>query len=131
MVDPNDATLSPVWTALRILLLAGGVELLNLGFSAKSPAYHWTMVAAGAVSTIGPVAWGLYVAVTHAARAIRDRAKNVQAGINLVTSGQAVAADGHALVVVNPSGGSVAPLPVTKESAAEIAKTFAPVVAAR
>lgn len=127
MVDPNDATLSPLWTALRIFLLAVGVEMLNIGVSTTSPVYHWTIIAAGAVTTIGPAVWGVWVAITHAARAIRERAKNVQAGVNLVTSGNAVSVDGHVLEVVNPAGASTVPRQVTLASAAEIARKFAPV----
>lgn len=126
MVDPNDATLAPVWTALRIFLLSIGAAMLDHGFTAKSNAYTTVTIAAGLVTTIGPAAWGVYAAFTNARRARRARAVAVQAGVNLVTSGAALSDDGRLLSVTHPTGSSTPPKPVTEATAAQIVRNFAP-----
>ena len=123
MTNPNDDTMAPVWVSVRVLLLAIGGVLAGEGL-ANSGAYRWVMIGAGAVSVIGPAVWGVWVAITHAARARQAQAKAVQAGINLVVAGQALTNEGKLIQVANPD--STPPKPVTEQTGAEIVKNFAP-----
>jgi hypothetical protein len=123
MIDPNDQTMAPVFTALRVLLVTIGGVLAGEGL-ANTGAYKWIMIAAGAVGVVGPAAWGLYVAITNAARARQAQAKAVQSGINLVVAGQALTNEGELIQVANPD--TTPPKPVTLRTASEIVKNFAP-----
>jgi hypothetical protein len=124
----NDDTMAPVWTSVRVALLAIGGIMLDHGFTATSPAYKWVMIAAGSVTIIGPAIWGVYVAVTKARRARAAQAKAVQSGINLVVAGQALTDDGRLLQVANPD--ATPPKPVTETTAAAIVASFAPTTVA-
>ena len=130
MVDVNDETMAPVWTAIRIFLLSVGAAMLDHGFTAKSNAYTGVIIAAGLVTTLGPAAWGVYAAVTNARRAKQEKAKAVQAGLNLAASGQMLDSEGKPITAFN-AGEGTPPLPVTLQSASEIVKKFAPATAAK
>jgi hypothetical protein len=55
-----------------------------------------------------------------------NQAKAVQAGVNLTTSGNALAADGSVITKFQADSGSTPPKPVTVASAQQIVKDFAP-----
>lgn len=65
----------------------------------------------------GSLIWGFVLAKIN-------QAKAVQAGVNLVASGNALAADGQTVVAAND--GSTPPKPVTVQTATQIVKDFAP-----
>lgn len=116
----NSITQVQFLTSLRYLIFTGGMWMANHKYiSAESV----NTVLSG-VLIIGPLAWAYlsnYLA-THKLAA-RDAAA-VQAGIELVTQGKALASDGSTLVTV--SSGMTPPKPVTVETAKQIIADFAP-----
>ena len=116
----TDAQLNSFLSATRAFLIALGAFLATNGYG-QTPLYAHVEMAAGAILVIGPTLWGMISAVTNILKA---HAIGVQAGINLTTSGKALAADG--VSVVSKNDGTTPPKPVTIETAQQIVKDFAP-----
>lgn len=124
-MNSTDDGMAAVWTSIRVLLVTIGGILAGEGL-ANTGAYKWIMIAAGAIGVVGPAIWGVWVAITAAARKRADVAKAVQAGVNLVVSGQALSVDGKTITAIGEHPDTVPPMPVTEKTAAEIVKNFAP-----
>ena len=118
MTDTSEAAMNGLWTSLRYLLVTIGTLMGTAGLS-QTGAYQIVMFSSGAVMVIGPAAWGVWVAFNRVMEK-RDAVTNaVQAGLNL-------AATGNMLTCETPTG-TVIPVPVTHQTAAEIVKDFGPV----
>jgi hypothetical protein len=124
-VNDNQSDMAPVWVNVRILLIALGGVLAGIGYGSGTRVYSYTMIAAGAVTTIGPAAWAVVVAIQAAAKKRADRAKAVMSGINLVVRGEALDTTGRPIVIAT-GGRPIEPLPVTEKSACDIVIAHAP-----
>lgn len=123
-MNNDDGSMNGVFSAVRAALIAiGGALVTGDVITVKSPVYFWIMFLSGSIMVIGPAIWGVVVQVQHVLKVRQERAKGVQAGINLVIAGQALTVAGKPI----PGGtGDGEPLPVTEKTAAEIVKNFAP-----
>lgn len=121
-MTPNNPQLNTLLSALRVLLLVIGAVLARDHMDGTS-LYHYVMLAAGCVIDVGAAAWALYVASVGF---LRTRAAAVQAGINLVSQGAALTANG---AVVDRLDGSTPPKLVTLVTSEEIIKNFGPAAA--
>lgn len=119
----TDTSMDPVWSALRAVIIAVGGGLVSYGLASKST----VTIAASLAPTIAASLWGLYVAFERARQKQQAQAVGVAAGINLVMAGKAVTDSGKLLLVSAP--GSTPPKAVTLQSADQIVKDFAPVIA--
>jgi hypothetical protein len=122
-MSPNDPNVAALFSAIRALLLAVGGVLFAHGLG-SSGVYQGVELVAASIMTVGPLAWGVYVALHNIIERNRAAANGVSAGINLTTSGQALALDGKTVVSIND--GSTPPKPVTIATAQEIIKNFGP-----
>lgn len=111
------------FAALRSLLIAGGAAMvaLNLG---HTQTYALVMQVSGSVMVVGPLLWAVFEKLVTLKNAL---AKAVQAGINLTVSGKAITDSGHVISQFSAEAeSSTPPKLVTKASASEIIKEFAP-----
>lgn len=108
------------FVALRGVLIAVGAVMayLNLG---GTHAYSLVMTIAGGCMVGGPMLWGVFEKLVTLKKTL---AAAVQAGIELVRSGNAVDEAGDPISKFAP--GASPPKPVTVASAAEIIKEYAP-----
>lgn len=119
----TDPTTAASLGLLRQVLLAVGVLLTGHGIIGPNNTItpdNWEFLV-GILVTIAPVAWSWWEKF-HQAKTAKDReAIAVQAGINLVARGAAIATDGS---LIQTDG--KAPLPVTAATVPSIIKNFAP-----
>jgi hypothetical protein len=107
-------------TSARYLIFLAGNWLATHNYISDSSVN--TMVSA--VLILGPLAWAYLNNWLKNHKGAAENAAAVQAGIELVTQGKALASDGSTLVSVN--SGMTPPKPVTVETAKEIIRDFAP-----
>ena len=108
------------FAALRSVLIAVGAVMtyLNLG---HTEVYGVIMQAAGCIMVLGPLCWAVFDKLVTLRKTF---AAAVQAGIDLVLSGNAVDHEGKPISSLNPD--ATPSKPVTVASAAEIIKEYAP-----
>ena len=118
----DNANVDALFSSIRSLLIVLGTILAGYGMT-NTGWYFWIEAGAGSIMVIGPAAWGVYVAFTNLLKQRKAVAVGVQSGINLVATGNALAADG---AVISVNSGMTPPKPVTIKSAQEIVRNFAP-----
>lgn len=104
----------------QFLLIAAGAVMVHLGMD-HTETYKVVMVASGSMTVVGTAVWGLWSSYQNFRKA---SAIGVQAGINLVVSGKALAADGTTVIGIND--GTTPPKLVTAATGQEIVKEFGP-----
>lgn len=114
----NNANVSGLFSAIRILLIALGAFLAQNGLG-HTGAYFWIEASAGGVMVIGPAMWEVWAAISNI---IQAHAVGAQAGINMTTQGMALAADGKTPIGIN--NGATPPKAVTLETGAQIVANF-------
>lgn len=124
-MSSDNPKVQALFTQLRMLLIAVGAVLAYAGFGA-SPAYKYAMIASGAVAIVCPAAWDFFSTV---AALFKSQAVGVQAGINLVTSGEAIDKEGNIISKFN--AGATPPKAVTLVTAPEIVKNYGPSAVAK
>ena len=97
-VNQTDPNINGILSSIRIFLITIGGVMAGNGME-NTGAYHWIMLIAGSIMVVGPAAWGVWSSFVNFRRA---RAVGVQAGINLVVSGQAVTPDGSVVTQLGP-----------------------------
>lgn len=107
-------------TTMRYLLFTGGMWMANHGYI-KADSIN-TILSASLI--VGPLAWAYVNNWLKNHKVAAQNAAAVQAGIELVTQGKALASDGSTLVAMN--SGMTPPKPVTVETAKQIISDFAP-----
>lgn len=107
-------------TSVRYLLFTAGTWMASHGYIQEASIN--TMLSVALIA--GPLAWAYLNNWLKNHKGAAEKAAAVQAGIELVTQGKALAADGTTLVTV--SSGMTPPKPVTVETAKEIIRDFAP-----
>lgn len=108
------------FAALRGLLIAVGAVMVSLNLN-DTHAYGLVMQASGLVLVVGPLLWAVFEKLVTLKKTL---AAAVQAGIELVRSGNAVDSEGTPISRFSPE--APPPKPVTVASAAEIIKDYAP-----
>ncbi len=122
-MDTSSDEMAPVWSALRTAILSVGGACAGYGLFSQNA----VVLIASLAPTAAAALWSVWAAVQKVRQKKVAEAVGVQAGINLVTSGQALTIAGALLTVANPD--MTPPRPVTLQSAAEIVKNFAPIAA--
>lgn len=126
--QPTDPTQAALWGQLRNVLLGIGVLLSGHGLIGPNNTIttdNWQFIV-GIVVTLAPAIWGWYQHITAAKTAKERETIAVQAGVNLVTQGFALATDGTTIKVLT----SAPVVPVTHASAQAIIANFAPPLSA-
>lgn len=108
-------------TSLRYIISVGTAWAAGKGYITQDAV---NAILAG-VLIVGPALWGMLDNYLMKHQRVAREAAAVQAGIELVTQGKALAADGTTIVVAHDPG-STPPKPVTVQTAQEIIKDFAP-----
>lgn len=122
---PADPTQAALLGQLRNVLIGIGVLLAGHGVIGPNNTItpdNWQFIV-GIIVTLAPAAWGWYQHIAAAKNAKERETIAVQAGINLVTQGAALATDGSLV----KSTATAPVLPVTASSAQDIIANFAPV----
>lgn len=121
---PTDVNTDLALGTLRDLLKVAGGLLAAHGLIGPNDTItpdNWQFIA-GVIIGLAPLAWSWYTKI-KAAKTAKDReAIAVQAGINLVSTGAALATDGARIASV---GGS-SPKPVTPDTAKVIIQNYGP-----
>lgn len=119
----QSVTQNQVKTSVRFLLFFAGAWLADHHYIPANDVNDLV----SALLVIGPLVWAWLDNIIKARQArIRD-AVAVQAGINLTTSGKALASDGKTILTQN--GGTTPPLPVTVQTGQQIIKDLGPAAA--
>jgi hypothetical protein len=108
------------FSALRGVLIAVGAAMVSLNMG-QTHYYGLVMQASGLVMVVGPLLWAVFEKLVTLKKTL---AAAVQAGIDLVMSGEAVDKEGKPISSLDPD--AAPPRQVTVASAAQIIKDLAP-----